>query len=196
MRTCDIVLITAKNQNKKKSLGPTEWIVSSIVVLLVGGFLFVEIATMINPNFFAKTEDNSSKVESIRNKISPKTKLPETLLLNNYTLKQTSYYSNEHPTSLEEPDRFNRIITGELQNKGDSIPAWSLHLSFDVYDLDEKKADGAYCIVQNGEEIAAGKTWKFDAIDNLDDCFPEVSHGTKIDINKYVVVYRDYDLEK
>lgn len=186
----------AKNQKTKKPLGPTEWIVLAITVLLVGGFLFVEIATMINPNFFAKKDDDSAVIESVRNNVPPKTKLPNTLSLNNYSLKQNSYYSNDHPTSLEEPDRFSRVVTGELTNRGDPIPAWSLHLSFDIYNLDGEKVEGAYCVVQNDKEIKSDSTWKFDASDNLDDCFPEISHGTRLDIAKYVVVYRDYSIEK
>lgn len=87
-------------------------------------------------------------------------------------------------------------MTGELANKGDSIPAYSLHLSFDIYNLDGEKVEGAYYIVWNDEEIKSGSTWKFDANDNLDDCFPEISHGTKIDTTKYVVVYRDYSIER
>lgn len=189
-----IIQVMAKT--KIKVLGPKEWIVLGVFALLVGGFFFVQIATMINPNFFVKDKADSSTIESIRNKISPKTKLPSTLSLNSYELQQTSYYSNEHPNSLEEPDRFNRVVTGELANKGDSIPAYSLHLSFDIYNLDGEKVEGAYCIVWNDKEIKSGSTWKFDANDNLDDCFPEISHGTKIDTTKYVVVYRDYSIER
>lgn len=185
------------NSEKKKTkiLGPHEWIAFGIFAIIAGGFLFVQIATMINPNFFVRDKDNTTKIiDSIRNNNPPKTKLPSTLLLNNYELQQNSYYSDEHPTSLEEPDRFNRVVTGTLINKGDTIPAWALHLQFDIYDLDGKKVDGAYCIVWNDTDIKTGSTWNFKAIDNLDDCFPSISHKVKIDVSKYVVVYRDYDI--
>lgn len=191
-----ILAMVELKKRKNRVLGLQEWIVFGVFVFVIGGSLFVQIATMINPDFFVRDKDNTAKIiESIRKNNPPKTKLPNSLSLDSYELQQNSYYSSEYPTSLEEPDRFSRVVTGKLTNNGDTIPAWALHLQFDIYDLDGKKNDGAYCIVWNDAEIKSGSTWVFKAFDNLDDCFPSISHSTKIDISKFVVVYRDYDIE-
>lgn len=182
---------------KANTLSPKEWITLGIFVFAIGGFLFVEIATTINPNFFVHDKhDNAAEIaDSVRKNNPPETELPNTLLLDSYELQQSSYYSSEHP-SLEEPDHFERIVVGKLTNRGDVIPAWSLHLRFDIYDLDGEKVNGAHCIVWNDADIEPGSTWNFKAFDNIDDCFPGISHSIKIDISKYVVVYKGYDIEK
>lgn len=182
--------------SKKMDIGEFfNTIFSLFLVILFGAFIIVAIITTIKPDFFVKKEgDNSTKIESVRAKIKPKKELPSYLSLVSYELQQKSYYSSS-PASFDEPDRFERTVKGKLINKGKTIPAGALHLLFDIYDLNGKKVEGAYCIVDNlFTDIRANIVWEFDAFDNNKDCFPEAER-VNLNLEKYVIVYRDYTIE-
>lgn len=102
--------------------------------------------------------------------------------------------------------RYSHVAEGLLYNNGDTIKAWSLHITFDIYEKDGDKVDGAYCVVWNDDDILPESTWDFGALDNLDDCFAGIDSkgyfGTEfvdekqIRLSDFDIRYKSYDTKK
>lgn len=176
-------------------------VVGAISLTFLGLFIFVNIATTINPNAFVKNDGEPE----------PTTKnaaLSDNLKLTSFKLAQHSYcYDDSNDCEMSGyGKRYSHVAEGLLYNNGDTIKAWSLHITFDIYEKDGDKVDGAYCVVWNDEDIPPESTWDFGALNNLDDCFAGIDakgyFGTEsvdekqIRLSDFDIQYKSYDTKK
>lgn len=189
--------------SRKHNEGPLDLIAIIVFLCLIAGATELIGGIRRTADIQQKEQEDQRIVEEIRNSHVPRVKLPDSIVLNDYELQQNAL--GERDMLNNEADNYDRVVVGSLTNNGDAIAAYSLHVSFEIYNKKTKKIlDGAHCIVWNDEDINSGDVWEFDASDNMEDCFEsyaiindnnyyDIHH--RIDLDNFVVVYDQYDIK-